>query len=201
MLNEYPKYKSIPWLQVMVCCVIGCPNHGNRSNRRGANEKITFHMFPNPNHHQYRMQQWLDSCNNPKIRTRDPIIVYKQYRMCRLHFAQDCFNGACKRLLETAVPTLRLNLEPTKPPKPKGSITLQVDEPASVKPEYKTKYLEKATAAPTMMEDWRNYQPSNDENIDIEMKASDDEDIDEETENYIEVYEEDELFEAEDGKN
>lgn len=35
--------------------------------------------------------------------------VYKQYRICRRHFESSCMNGACRRLLNTAVPTLHLN--------------------------------------------------------------------------------------------
>lgn len=196
----------------MVCCVIGCPNHSRGNSRRGASEKTTFHMFPNPNHHQYRMQQWLDACNNPKIRHRDPMLVYKQYRMCRLHFATDCFNGACKRLLETAIPTLRLNLET---PKAKGSPAelrendlifhgKPEDQTIDETIEYETEYLENAMAiaAPTIMEDWHTDQRlSKDESIDIEMKAMDDENINSETQKYIELYEQDVLFEAEDGKH
>lgn len=170
-------------------------------------------MFPNPNHHRYRMQQWLDACNNPKIRQRDPILVYKQYRMCRLHFDNDCFNGACKRLLETAVPTLRLNLETSNSSKPKGSPRLQLSENEledhtiaivlnSHDPiEYDTEYLENATEASTTLEDWRADQRfSKNDSIDIEMKAVD-ENIDNEGENYIELYEEEDLFEAENGKH
>lgn len=36
------------------------------------------------------------------------MIVYKQYRVCRLHFSKDCFNGGCKRLLNSAIPSLNL---------------------------------------------------------------------------------------------
>lgn len=185
----------------MVCCVIGCPNHGSRNVRRGGNDKITYHMFPNPNHHRFRMQQWLDACNNPKIRQRDPLLVYKQFRMCRLHFAIDCFNGACKRLLETAVPTLnlRLNLEATKSPKRKDSQlrenepntcdkakdqTIGITPPSLESIEYETEYLENATVLDQRFS-----------SIDSEMKAIDDEDDD----NEYELYEEDDLIKVEDG--
>lgn len=36
------------------------------------------------------------------------MIIYKQFRVCRLHFDKDCFNGGCKRLLNSAVPSLLL---------------------------------------------------------------------------------------------
>lgn len=35
--------------------------------------------------------------------------MHKRYRICRRHFDSDCLNGGCRRLLNTAVPTLHLN--------------------------------------------------------------------------------------------
>lgn len=129
--------------------------------------------------------------------------------MCRLHFANDCFNGACKRLLETAVPTLRLNLI-SKSARPKCSPTLQLSEneepadqtiaiaPASLEPiKYESEYLENASSEPKILNNWRTDQRFS---KDIEMTEVDDENIDNERENYIELYEEEDLFEAEDGK-
>jgi hypothetical protein len=37
------------------------------------------------------------------------MLVYKQFRVCRLHFAPECFNGACKRLLNTVSLAENLN--------------------------------------------------------------------------------------------
>lgn len=34
---------------------------------------------------------------------------FQLYRVCRRHFAADCFNGGCRRLVNTAIPTLHLN--------------------------------------------------------------------------------------------
>lgn len=38
--------------------------------------------------------------------------IHRRYRICRRHFDSDCLNGGCRRLLNTAVPTLHLGLEP-----------------------------------------------------------------------------------------
>lgn len=35
--------------------------------------------------------------------------IYRQLRICRRHFDDDSKNGACRRLLNTAVPTLHMN--------------------------------------------------------------------------------------------
>lgn len=35
--------------------------------------------------------------------------IHKRYRICRRHFDSDCLNGGCRRLLNTAVPTLYLD--------------------------------------------------------------------------------------------
>lgn len=55
-----------------------------------------------------RFQQWLTACNNPRIQKMDPLAIHKRYRICRRHFDSDCLNGGCRRLLNTAVPSLYL---------------------------------------------------------------------------------------------
>lgn len=35
--------------------------------------------------------------------------IHRRYRICRRHFDSDCLNGGCRRLLNTAVPTLYLD--------------------------------------------------------------------------------------------
>lgn len=47
--------------------------------------------------------------NSQKLFTKKPMLIYRQYRVCRRHFDKECFNGGCKRLLNTAVPSLYLN--------------------------------------------------------------------------------------------
>lgn len=37
--------------------------------------------------------------------------IHRRYRVCRRHFDTDCLNGGCRRLLNTAVPTLHLEPE------------------------------------------------------------------------------------------
>lgn len=115
----------------MSCCILGCQNRGPR-----ARKDITYHLFPHPvkgsqsklNHFCYifhfyhrieiffhisdvsRCKQWIAACNNPGVRTKAPMIVYKRYRICRRHFDSSSMNGGCRRLLKTAIPTLHLNL-------------------------------------------------------------------------------------------
>lgn len=86
------------------CCILGCPNN------RSHNREITYHIFPNPVNDKYRHMQWIKVMNNPRIHSKSPLQVYKLYRVCRLHFAADSFNGICKRLLNSAIPTMHLNL-------------------------------------------------------------------------------------------
>lgn len=67
-----------------------------------------------------RFSEWVEACNNPRIQKLDAVSVHKRYRICRRHFDSDCLNGGCRRLLNTAIPTLYLNQSPvklkTKPP-------------------------------------------------------------------------------------
>lgn len=37
--------------------------------------------------------------------------IHKRFRICRRHFDLECFNGGCRRLLNTAVPSLYLSDE------------------------------------------------------------------------------------------
>lgn len=55
-----------------------------------------------------RFEQWVEACNNPRIQKMDAMAVHKRYRICRRHFDKNCLNGGCRRLLNTAVPTLYL---------------------------------------------------------------------------------------------
>lgn len=58
---------------------------------------------------QTRFLQWMNACNNPRFSKLDKVLIHKRYRICRRHFDSDCLNGGCRRLLNTAVPTLYLN--------------------------------------------------------------------------------------------
>lgn len=53
-------------------------------------------------------------CNDTRFDNLDPHAIHKRYRICRRHFDSDCLNGGCRRLLNTAVPTLHLNQSPMK---------------------------------------------------------------------------------------
>lgn len=86
------------------CCIVGCPYFGIRAGQ------ITFHVFPDPERELYRHRQWRDACSgNPRILNESDQRLYRFYRICRRHFAADCLNGVCRRLLATAVPTLHLH--------------------------------------------------------------------------------------------
>ena len=89
----------------MACCVVGCKNH------QSINKDISFHVFPHPDREIQRHKQWVKNINNPKFSKLEPIEIYKRMRVCRNHFEPWCLNGACKRLLNTAIPTIYLNGE------------------------------------------------------------------------------------------
>lgn len=41
----------------------------------------------------------------------DPYVVFKRFRVCRVHFDRNCFNGDCKKLeRNNAIPTLHLGM-------------------------------------------------------------------------------------------
>lgn len=112
----------------MSCCIVGCPNEGT-----AASKETTYHLFPHPvkgvnlvciiisflfslkclfyfiHLDVSRFKEWLAACNNPKFETMDAMAIHKRYRICRRHFDSDCLNGGCRRLLNTAIPTLYLN--------------------------------------------------------------------------------------------
>lgn len=107
----------------MSCCIIGCPNEGT-----SASKDTTYHLFPHPTKGLFqthcsklrntvisnlsdavRFQSWIEACNNSRLQQMDALTVHKRYRICRRHFDADCLNGGCRRLLNTAVPTLHLS--------------------------------------------------------------------------------------------
>lgn len=91
--------------KIMSCCVQGC----NSSMR--LNKEFSFHIFPHPEKEPFRHGQWIEATNNPKLKKIEPMLVFNRYRICRKHFARWCFNGDCKRLMKSAVPTLFLDGE------------------------------------------------------------------------------------------
>uniref|UniRef100_A0A2C9GK43 Bleomycin hydrolase n=1 Tax=Anopheles arabiensis TaxID=7173 RepID=A0A2C9GK43_ANOAR len=88
------------------CAVIGCPN--SRFNAQKTRPRISFHVFPHPVRESNRFRRWLALINNPRLFRLDPLNVFKSVRVCRRHFGPDCFNGVCRNLLPTAIPTLNL---------------------------------------------------------------------------------------------
>lgn len=89
------------------CCIVGCPFYGAQNVQQP--NATTYHVFPDPERELYRHNQWRAATNNPRLLAKDCRLVHSMYRICRRHFAPDCMNGVCRRLLKTAVPTLHLN--------------------------------------------------------------------------------------------
>ncbi|KAK5648071.1 hypothetical protein RI129_002963 [Pyrocoelia pectoralis] len=69
--------------------------------------KESKHRFPNSNIYPELFRKWLDLCNKKALFDLPPNLVYSNYRVCRLHFAEEDF-GRNNRLLKTAYPKLRL---------------------------------------------------------------------------------------------
>lgn len=59
--------------------------------------------------------------------------IHRRYRICRRHFDSDCLNGGCRRLLNTAVPTL--HLEPIE------TESVRIDEAGNLTTEPNVVYL------------------------------------------------------------
>lgn len=59
--------------------------------------------------------------------------VHKRYRICRRHFDSDCLNGGCRRLLNTAIPTLYLNSS--------GKLNVDSDESTLITPDGNIVYV------------------------------------------------------------
>lgn len=139
----------------MSCCIIGCPNEGAT-----ASKETTYHLFPHPvkgstdffiiffqfycffrsNFKLYwfisdasRFNQWLNACNNPRFQQYDAMTIHRRYRICRRHFDSDCLNGGCRRLLNTAVPSLHLE--------PSESESVRIDESGNLSVEPNVVYL------------------------------------------------------------
>lgn len=89
------------------CVVIGCLNGKSRAQQQ-TEVRLSFHVFPHPVREKDRFRRWLALINNPRLLRMEPMAVFKSARVCRRHFASDCFNGVCRKLLPGAIPTLYL---------------------------------------------------------------------------------------------
>jgi len=85
----------------MSCVIPGC--HTTKA------EKISLHLFPDPTREPERHLKWVKIVNADRIYQKDPLTIFKQLRVCRKHFGPDSFNGQCKKLLNTAIPSLYIN--------------------------------------------------------------------------------------------
>ena len=88
------------------CIVPGCINSTQKSGSR-----VSLHLFPDPAKEPERHMRWVKVINAEKVFKKDPITVFKQLRVCRIHFDEKSFNGSCKKLLNTAIPTLHLTTQ------------------------------------------------------------------------------------------
>jgi hypothetical protein len=80
-----------------LCSVHQCHNVGG----------VPRHRFPNPKKYPDRFQEWLKRVNNLQLFQIDPIKVYNEHTVCRLHFRpSDC--GPNNILQNTALPCLRI---------------------------------------------------------------------------------------------
>lgn len=95
----------------MSCCIVGCPYNRGCPKYHAKLPPTSFHTFPHPIRDTERYDSWLANCTNPRVLSKSAETVCRIYRVCRRHFDKDAFNGACKRLVQTAVPTLYLNGE------------------------------------------------------------------------------------------
>lgn len=82
------------------CAVLGCiPSkiHGR-------------HRFVNPNKNFELFATWVNVTGNSKLKGRDPLYIYKHYRICSKHFLAENFEqrGTKRGIKENAVPSLHL---------------------------------------------------------------------------------------------
>lgn len=156
----------------MSCCIIGCPNSGPNPSK-----ETTYHLFPHPEkglleshiHGEIRskkktsmkiylytdstrFRQWLNMCNDPRLDALEPILVQKRHRICRRHFDSDCMNGGCRRLLNTAIPTLHMNGSPEK------DLNLIVEDTTDLENEYILAVKEELTLIPVGIDEIKNEQ-------------------------------------------
>lgn len=73
-----------------------------------SNLKLSLHLFPDPQRDPKRHLSWIRAINFDRILKYDPMVVFKRFRVCRNHFKKDCFNGECKKLLTSAIPTINI---------------------------------------------------------------------------------------------
>ncbi|XP_070502268.1 bleomycin hydrolase-like [Chironomus tepperi] len=87
----------------MSCVVPDCQQS------KQSSEKISLHLFPDPRKDPKRHLKWIKAIGSERILKFDPSVVFKRFRVCRNHFSKNCFNGDCKKLLLSAVPTLNIS--------------------------------------------------------------------------------------------
>lgn len=66
---------------------------------------VSTHRFPNPQLNPIQMRKWMKLV---RLEYMDPRTVYKNKRICGIHFSSDCFSLSTQRLISNSYPTLHL---------------------------------------------------------------------------------------------
>lgn len=89
----------------MKCSVKKCPSLFFNSACKG----VRFFRFPNPKQ-KLRVMQWKLACGREDIMDLDPAVLYRNHRVCSLHFESDLTRNF--KLNCNAIPTLNLFQNP-----------------------------------------------------------------------------------------
>ncbi|KAE9529736.1 hypothetical protein AGLY_011832 [Aphis glycines] len=82
-----------------ICAVKFC------NNKMSQTKNISYFRFPSD---QLRCKQWIENCHTVNLLKKDPAILYKNYRVCGVHFEDNMFlnPSSRNRLTMNAVPTI-----------------------------------------------------------------------------------------------
>ncbi|XP_029342022.1 52 kDa repressor of the inhibitor of the protein kinase-like [Acyrthosiphon pisum] len=83
----------------IICAVKFC------NSKMSLTKKISYFRFPSD---QLRCKQWMGNCHTVHLLNKDPAILYKNYRVCCVHFEDNMFlnPSSRNRLTMNAVPTI-----------------------------------------------------------------------------------------------
>lgn len=84
-----------------ICAVSGC-----------FDKTSPKHLFPHPNKERILFDTWVNQTGNNALCILDPMVVYKNYRVCHQHFTVEDITRNMYRK-KTAVPSLHLSKQDT----------------------------------------------------------------------------------------
>lgn len=91
------------------CCLLYCTSISS-----SKIEGTKFHRFPKD---LARCDVWIEKCGPINLPSIEPIVLYKNYRICSLHFEDKMYINAEKsRLSINAIPTLFKGYSVVQPP-------------------------------------------------------------------------------------